>query len=130
MVHEYVYVIEQHALVPSRTPFEMIIYFENITCGCGGTEDEVRKNLVVLNCKSSECRTIVDIDEVWLCVLQHVKRIALRDLGAKTADVLCEVGTYLTQSVKDESTFHKSVDLYIVCVRKCLTGHQFVFLYG
>lgn len=89
--------MEQLAPVPRRTPFEMIMYFENITCGCGGTEDEVRKNGVVLICKSSECHIIVDIDKVWLCVLQHVKRIALRDLGAKTADVLCEVGTYLMQ---------------------------------
>jgi hypothetical protein len=92
--------MEQLAPVPSRTPFEMIIYFENITCGCGNSEDKVRKNGVVFICKSSECHTIVDIDEVWLCVLQHVKRIALRDFGAKTADVLCEVGTYLMQSVK------------------------------
>ena len=42
--------MEQLAPVPRRTPFEMIMYFENITCGCGGTEDEVRKNGVVLIC--------------------------------------------------------------------------------
>ena len=60
----------------------------------------MRKNGLVLICKSSKCHTIFDMNEVWLCVLQHVKRIALRDFGAKTADVLCEVGTHPSRSVK------------------------------